>query len=204
MNHFTIRDQSINNLIILQIKNKLNKIMNSDSQATKTTGKMRLISKKETPTSSAKSTTSKATGKVRFNMNENSPSTSKSSARPVVPRTEKRTQKYNKKREFDIHIHRLMKAIRPDITISRDAIDVLNTFSMDIIDRISKAASDLVKYNKTSTLGMREIKSAAKLVLPQELATFAIVDANKAWKRYTDSKIVEAAANEDQMCVCTC
>lgn len=182
--------------------------MNSQSQTpstSKTTGKLRFILNQETATASAPAKP-KTTGKVRFNVNPETPSTSKSSGRPksVVPRTTKNIQKYNKKRQFDIHIHRLMKVTRTDnISISRDAIDVLNTFCMDIMDRISKEANDLLKYNKTSTLGIREIKSATKLVLSTELAKYGIIDANKAWKKYTDSKIIVVSANEDPTCHCT-
>lgn len=185
--------------------------MDSDCAAPLTlkSGKLRFIlnpdlRNTETSTNSEEEKPKK-TGRVRFADTE-TPSTSKQSGRPraVVPRAVKKIQKYNKKRMFDVHIHRLMKITRPDVTISRDAIDVLNTFCVDIMDRITKAASDLVKYNKTSTLGMREIKSATKLVLPSELADFGIADANKAWKKYEDSKKMVATENEDPMCVCKC
>lgn len=140
-----------------------------------------------------------------MNSESKAPATSKTTGnlRSKVPRTVKKIKKVQKKREFEIYIRRLMKIINENITISRDAMDVLNTLCMDIIGRILKEATDLIKYNRTSTLGIREIKSATKLVLPQELANYAIVDANKAWKKYTDSKIILYSANEDPMYHCT-
>lgn len=163
--------------------------------------------------------TSKSTGKLRFILNENSKKeaasppakASQTKVRFVVPQTEKeirRATKYIKKREFDIYINRLLKATRPEVSISRDAMDVLNTFCMDMLDRISKEASNLVKYNKTATLGIREIKSATNLVLPKDLADFAIIDANKALTIYKNSKRTAATANEDDgdgpECHCVC
>lgn len=154
----------------------------------------------------------KTTGKVlRFNVSperEESPPRMQSASRSVVSRTAKATQKltkYHRKQEYEIYIHRLLKATVEDISISRDAMSILNTFCEDMFTRISKEAAQLVKYNQTSTLGMNEVRSGAKLVVPHELADFAIADANKAMMKYNESKMTgRAPEGEDPMCVCTC
>ncbi|CAG0904162.1 unnamed protein product [Darwinula stevensoni] len=49
-------------------------------------------------------------------------------------------------------------------------MSIMNSFVNDIFERIAAEASDLARYNKRSTITIREIQTAVRLFLPRELA----------------------------------
>ena len=61
---------------------------------------------------------------------------------------------------------------------------IMNSFVHDTFNRIASEASNIVKYNKKSTLDARAIAAACKLVLPGELSQHANSEANKAVQKY--------------------
>ena len=48
----------------------------------------------------------------------------------------------------------------------------------------AEEAGRLVRMNKTSTLGSREVQSAIRLVLPGELSKHAVSEATKAMSKF--------------------
>ena len=93
---------------------------------------------------------------------------------------------YHKKRHetFNLYIFKVLKQVHPNIGMSKKAMGIMNSFVHDTFDRIATEASNIVKYNKRSTLDARSISCACKLVLPGELAKHAESEANKAVQKY--------------------
>lgn len=76
---------------------------------------------------------------------------------------------------YSRNIHKLLKCIYPDMSISRMAMNVMNSFVMDLLDRIATEASTLIYLRKKSTMGHNDIISATKLVIKSpELCELAI------------------------------
>ena len=59
------------------------------------------------------------------------------------------------------------------------------SFLNDIYEKISKAASDCVRYANKKTLDARSLQSAIRLILPGELAKHAVSEGTKAVTKYT-------------------
>nr|GMC60443.1 probable histone H2B.3 [Ipomoea batatas]GMD05421.1 probable histone H2B.3 [Ipomoea batatas] len=76
-----------------------------------------------------------------------------------------------------------MKKVHPDLGITSKAMGIMNSFINDIFEKLAQEASKLAHYNKKPTITSREIQTAAKLVLPGELAKHAISEGTKAVRR---------------------
>lgn len=76
---------------------------------------------------------------------------------------------------YSRNIYKLLKCIYPDISISRMAMNVMNSFFMDLLDRIATEAQTLIYLTKKSTMSYDDIISATKLVVKTpELCDLAI------------------------------
>ena len=60
----------------------------------------------------------------------------------------------------------------------------MNSFMNDIFEHIFAEASRLAHYNKRSTIISREIQTAARLLLPGELAEPAVSEGTKVVTKY--------------------
>merc|ERR1712231_1719 len=63
-------------------------------------------------------------------------------------------------------------------------MSIMNSFIYDIFEKICNEATRLVRYNKRHTLSSREVQTAARLLLPGELAKHAVVEGTKAVTKY--------------------
>lgn len=97
----------------------------------------------------------------------------------------KRKRKVKRKETYNRFIHRVLKQVHPDATISRKAMVIMNSFVWDIFDRTTIEAARLAKYAKKSTISSREIQTAVRLILPGELAKHAISEKTKAVTKFT-------------------
>uniref|UniRef100_A0A5S6QP53 Histone domain-containing protein n=1 Tax=Trichuris muris TaxID=70415 RepID=A0A5S6QP53_TRIMR len=100
----------------------------------------------------------------------------------------------NKKKErphkesFSIYIYKVLRKVHPDIGISRKAMSIMDSFVIDVLDRIAEESSSLAHYNKRHTISSREIQTAARLLLPGELGKYAVSEGTKAVTKYTSDK----------------
>lgn len=86
-----------------------------------------------------------------------------------------KTDLYGHDKTYSRPIYKLMKCIDPDLTIGTVAMNIMNSFVKDIMQRISAEASELVLHSKRATMISNDIKSAAKLVIKtDELRTEAV------------------------------
>ena len=74
--------------------------------------------------------------------------------------------------------------MHPDTGISSKAMSIMNLFLCDIFERIAAEASRLARYNKRSIITAREIQTAVRLLLPEELAKHAVLNGTKAVTKY--------------------
>lgn len=102
-------------------------------------------------------------------------------------RRRQRKSKGNKiQNPYSRNIYKLLKCIYPDLSISRMAMNIMNSFIMDLIDRIASEASTLMYLSQKSTMGHNDIMSAAKLVIKSpEMSKLAIDAAKKtiSWSK---------------------
>ncbi|XP_060951656.1 histone H2B 1/2-like [Limanda limanda] len=92
------------------------------------------------------------------------------------------------KEVYSNYVHKVLKQVHPNTSISTKAMGIMNSFVSDIFERIAGEASHLAQYNKRSTITSREIQTAVRLLLPGELAKHAVSEGTKAVTKYTSSK----------------
>lgn len=93
-----------------------------------------------------------------------------------------------RKESFGIYIHKVSRQVHPELTISTRAMGVMNNFVNDMFERIASEACTLAQVNKKQrTLGLRDVETAVKLMLPGELAKHAVSEGQKAWAKYSQS-----------------
>lgn len=81
---------------------------------------------------------------------------------------------YGRDTTYSRHIHKLSKCICPDLSISVPAMNIMNSFVKDLLERIADEASKLVHHSHKTTMGMDDIISATKLVVTTpELCKYA-------------------------------
>ena len=99
-------------------------------------------------------------------------------------------RKWNKKRveTYSTYIYKVLKQVHPDTGISKQGMSIMNSFIIDIFERIATEAGNLCKYNKKGTLSSREIQTSVRLILPGELAKHGISEGTKAITKFTTSK----------------
>ncbi len=61
---------------------------------------------------------------------------------------------------------------------------VMNSFVVDVFDRIANEAGRVSSYSKQKTITYREIQTAVRLILPRELAQHAVSEGTKAVTKY--------------------
>ncbi|XP_017360699.1 histone H2B type 1-A-like [Cebus imitator] len=116
---------------------------------------------------------------------------SKKGFKKAVAKTQNEEGKKRKKSRRDnysIYIYKVLKQVHPDTGISSKAMSIMNSFVSDNFERIANEASRLAHYDKRSTITSREIQTAVRLLLPGELAKYAVSEGTKAVTKYTSSK----------------
>ncbi|XP_046677493.1 histone H2B-like [Homalodisca vitripennis] len=97
-------------------------------------------------------------------------------------------KKRRREESYAIYIYKVLKQVHPDTGVSSKAMSIMNSFVNDIFKRIAAEASRLAHYNKRSTITSREIQTAVRLLLPDELAKHAVSEGTKAVTKNTSSK----------------
>eukprot|EP01097_Dermamoeba_algensis_P007955 TRINITY_DN513_c0_g1_i2.p1 TRINITY_DN513_c0_g1~~TRINITY_DN513_c0_g1_i2.p1 ORF type:complete len:202 (+),score=29.51 TRINITY_DN513_c0_g1_i2:225-830(+) len=91
-----------------------------------------------------------------------------------------------KKRKFESYtpyIRQVLKLIHPELSLSRPAMSIMNSFVNDMFERIAVEAGRIAALKETA-LTEREIQSAVRLVLNGNLVKFAISEGVKAVTKY--------------------
>merc|ERR1711862_372811 len=105
-----------------------------------------------------------------------------------------RKKAVHKADNFSGAIFKVLKQVHPDTGITAKSMSVINSFCIDIFDRLVREAAKLGKRprdegrKKLSYITSRDIQTAVRLVLPGELAKHAVSEGTKAVTKYTASK----------------
>jgi histone H2B len=97
-------------------------------------------------------------------------------------------KKRKKKRNYSSFanaIYKITKQVHPECTMSSKSMSIMNSFVNDILDRMLTEGTKLNRYTKKKTLGVRELQTVARLMLPGELNRHAISEATKAVSKYS-------------------
>ncbi|XP_012499948.1 PREDICTED: late histone H2B.L4-like [Propithecus coquereli] len=89
---------------------------------------------------------------------------------------------------FAAYFPRVLKQVHDGLSLSQEAVNVMDSFVHDIFERIAEEAGRLARYTKRKTITCREIQTAVRLTLPGEIGRHAVSEANKAVLRYTRRK----------------
>ncbi|NWX05737.1 H2B1A protein, partial [Caloenas nicobarica] len=96
-------------------------------------------------------------------------------------------KKCKRKETYSVYIYKVLKQVHPDIGISSKAMSIMNSFISDIFERLALEASHLAQYSQRSTITSREVQTAARLLLPGELAKHAVCEGTKAVTEHSGS-----------------
>lgn len=103
--------------------------------------------------------------------------------KPQIKKTTRRT----KKRSYESYataIHRVLKQVHPDVTISSKGMNVMESFVKHVLEAVGTESGKLVRQSKTRTLDARTIQAAVRLSFGGELAKHAISEGTKAVTKY--------------------
>jgi len=103
-------------------------------------------------------------------------------------RSRRRPRKPRVKNSLASYIYKVLKQVHPDTGISRQAMDIVNSFCWDAARRIVAEAHVLSEANGKSTISSREIQTGVRLVLPGELAKHAVSEGTKAVTKFVSSE----------------
>nr|XP_044619700.1 late histone H2B.L4-like [Equus asinus] len=85
---------------------------------------------------------------------------------------------------FATYFPRVLRRVHEGLSLSQEAVSVLDSFAKDIFERIAGEATCLVRSTKRSTISCREIQTAVRLLLPGDLGKHAVAEGTKALIRY--------------------
>ena len=100
----------------------------------------------------------------------------KKSSKKVVKRSNRKP-----KRSYATYIAKVLKgASKQKLTLSSTSMKILNSLVVDLVDRLATEGAALARSNKKRTLGSRELQTAVRVALPNELAKHSMAEATKA------------------------
>ncbi|XP_039694355.1 histone H2B-like [Pteropus medius] len=100
---------------------------------------------------------------------------------------EQRTPRRRRRRcsdSFATYFPRVLKNVHQGLSLSREAVSVMDSFVKDVFECIAEEASRLALSTQRATMTSREIQTAVRLLLPGEVGKHAVSEANKAVLRY--------------------
>mmetsp|Transcript_57330 Transcript_57330/g.136265 ORF Transcript_57330/g.136265 Transcript_57330/m.136265 type:complete len:132 (+) Transcript_57330:88-483(+) len=110
--------------------------------------------------------------------------------------------KKDKTKQKDIkiapHILKVLKQVNKKVTISKQAMAIMESCVNDTFDRLTTEASSILRHSPKSkdTLTSREMQTAVRFVFPSELARHAISEGCKALMNYNTTKKGQEQAEE--------
>merc|ERR1711907_180488 len=88
---------------------------------------------------------------------------------------------------FSVYIYKVLKNIHPEVGMSKKAMAVMNSFVMDLFERLALESSKLVRYHGKQTMTSNDVQSAVKLVLPGDLSEHAVAEGTRALNKFGSS-----------------
>ena len=100
--------------------------------------------------------------------------------------TKKKVKNSSVQGRFSSYIAKVLKNTDKTMTMSQKSMAIMNSFCVDNLNKIMDEAALLCQRNKIKTLTAREIQTAARLVLPGELARMACNEGAKAVANFAE------------------
>lgn len=125
---------------------------------------------------------------VKTTPNVNTPVNESIDYNPKSPTS--KVQKSRKKKHvatYSSYIYRILKQVHSDTGISSKAMSVMNSFITDISERIIEECADLVRWHGKKTLSSSDIETTVNLMLPGDIASYAVNEGTKAVSKYISS-----------------
>ncbi|XP_068818618.1 histone H2B-like [Capricornis sumatraensis] len=85
---------------------------------------------------------------------------------------------------FATYFPRVLKQVHTGLSLSRESVNVLDSFVKDMFERIAEEAGRLAHSNKRCTIMTEDIETAVRLLLPGELGKYATSEGTKSVIRY--------------------
>jgi histone H2B len=114
----------------------------------------------------------------------------KAATNPSKEAEKKKIRHKRRSETFSTYIFKTLKQVHPKIGISKKGMNVMNSFVIDIFERIAKEGATLIAMNDKDTLGTREIQTSTRLVLPGDLGKHALSEGGKAITKFTPKATV--------------
>nr|XP_025717894.1 late histone H2B.L4-like [Callorhinus ursinus] len=125
---------------------------------------------------------------------ETSSEESLSTEEPIAgdPMNPKQTPPSHRRRHcsdsFATYFARVLKHVHEGLSLSQEAVSVMDSFVKDIFELMPEEASRLARFTKRSTITTREIQTAVRLLQPGEIGKHAVSEAVKAVIRFYGCK----------------
>ncbi|XP_022380555.1 histone H2B type W-T-like [Enhydra lutris kenyoni] len=85
---------------------------------------------------------------------------------------------------FATYFPRVLKQVHEGLSLSQQAVSVMDSLFKDMFERIVDEASRLSRSTKCSTITSREIQKAVRLLLAGEIGKYTVSEATKAVIRF--------------------
>ena len=114
------------------------------------------------------------------------------------PKKAEGEEKKQQKKNFDsyaLYISRVLKSVFPEIGITLPSISIMDSFVKDIFERIATEAQNLARNYGKTTISVKEIETATKLILKGDLNKHAVSEGQSAIKRATGKGSTSGTSN---------
>jgi histone H2B len=85
---------------------------------------------------------------------------------------------------FQLYIFRVLKQVKPELGISKLAMQQCNQIVADLFERIMDESRKLTLFNKKCTLSSKEIETAVKLLFNGELSKHAVHEGRQSISKF--------------------
>ncbi|EAW54688.1 hCG1657257 [Homo sapiens] len=89
---------------------------------------------------------------------------------------------------FTTYFPRVLKQVHAGLSLSPEAVDVIDSFVHDILEHIATKAGHLAHYTKCTTITSCEMQTTIRLMFPGQMGKHAISRGSKTLLHYTRSK----------------
>ena len=129
-------------------------------------------------------------------MSEKPAKVTKDSTKPKkAGEEEKKTQLKKNFDSYALYISRVLKSVFPDIGITLPSISIMDSFVKDLFERIASEAQNLARNYGKTTISVKEIETATKLILKGDLNKHAVSEGQSAVKRASGKGSTSGTSN---------
>ncbi|KAL3093425.1 hypothetical protein niasHT_027432 [Heterodera trifolii] len=101
----------------------------------------------------------------------------------------RRRKKEPRKVSYKLYVRRVLKEVHPGKEISMRALNIMNSFVIDALDRIATEATRMAHYDRRKTVTLRDMEFSCRLCLPDIMAKHANQKAQKTVTKFYAAKV---------------